>query len=52
MDLLLRNVRDVPREYSVPRYVGDLAFQIWDIQVLLLTEMKSTDMETTIRYLN
>jgi hypothetical protein len=47
MDLLLRNVRDVLHEYGGPRYVGDLVFQIWNIQLLLLTEMKSTHMENS-----
>jgi hypothetical protein len=52
MDLLVRNVGDVLHEYRGPRYVGDLGFQVWNMQVLLLTEMKSTGMGTTIRYLN
>jgi hypothetical protein len=39
-------------EYRVPTYVGDLVFQIWNIQVMFLTEMKSTNMETAILYFN
>jgi phage terminase small subunit len=41
MDLLLRNVQNVLHEYRVPGYVGDLALQIWNVKVPLLTEIKT-----------
>jgi hypothetical protein len=51
MDILLRNIRDALHEYGQPRYVGDLAIHIWNIQALLLADMKSITMEIAMWYL-